>query len=394
MKKIQIQCSSIGLKKDELLALIPDSVKSQLSTHDKDYESKLKPYVLCHEGEARPSVFNASGKKSIVMKWTKDTVNSFISKLKTGLQFFDGHNPSNDLQINNVLGQLVAYGSKVVNGALSAIGIGYFPESVNDMDVVSAEFDVLNEGLIDNGNFIEVLGNAISDITGLALGSIKAGMRPAFPGAEALQVQAFEFIKEENKIEETKLTKEDILNGLSIEDIKSVVRARELRPTQVFDVNSILKIEETEEGSRKIKSTDESLNKWFKDHLKDNVIMPKTKMENYSELEKKYGALEKSYGEAKPHFVKSKASEFFQEISKTKNLSQNPKKLSFIESSVKKNLDKFIGDVNLLNKYVESEVDTYSAVFEEAVKALNDNSPSTLGIPALNTAHPQDNFTL
>jgi len=398
MNKIQIQCSAVALKKAEMLALIPDNVKTQLSSYDKDYESKLKPYVLCHEGEARPSVFDASGKKSIVMRWTKNTVNSFLSKLKTGLQFFDGHNPTNELQVNTVLGQLIAYGSSVVNGALSAIGIGYFPnsESVKDMDVISAEFDVLNEGLQDNGGIIEVLGSAISEITGLALGSRKSGMSPAFPGAERLAVQAFEFIKEEKNNGDKILTKEEILNSLSIEDIKNVVRSRELRPTQVFDVNSILKIEETDEGSRKIKSTDDSLNKWFKDHLKDNVIMPKAKLETYSELEKKYSTLEKTNKEFQPYFLKSKGDEVFQELAKAKNLAQNPKKLSFIENNVKKNLDKFNGDISLLNKYVETQVDDYSTVFEDAVKALNESGfqPISTGSPA-NAAPPQiDNYTL
>ena len=47
-----------------------------------------------------------------------------------------------------------------------------------------------------------------------------------------------------------------------------------------------------------------------------------------------------------------------------KNLKQN------LENNLKNNLDKFNGDISLLNKYIETEVETFSNVFEDAVKAL------------------------
>jgi hypothetical protein len=65
-----------------------------------------------------------------------------------------------------------------------------------------------------------------------------------------------------------------------------------------------------------------------------------------------------------------------------------------VENNVKKNLDKFNGDVSLLNKYVDEQVETFSTVFEEAVKTLNDTASTTTGNP-ISMAHPPiDNFTL
>jgi hypothetical protein len=397
--KLQIQCSSIALKKEELLAIIPNEVKQQLSVFDKDYESKLKPYTLCHEGDAKPSVFEGNSRKSVIMRWTKDTVRGFISKLKTGLQFFDGHNPTNDNQSNKVLGTLVAFGEKLINGVTSAVGVGYFPNPNNDMDVISAEFDVLTEGLIDNGSFISVVSSAIGEITGLALGSRKAGMKPAFPNAESLFVQAFEFIpNEENKNGEKILTKEEILGSLTSEDVRRLVKEREWRPTQLFDAGNIFKIDENEDGSRRIKSSDDSLNKWFKDNLKEAVILPKTKIETFRELESKYTNLEKSHTDAKPYFVKSKANEAFSEVSKKHNLEQNEKKLAFVKGNVEKNLDKFNGDISLLNKHIESEVENYSTIFEEAIKSINQNGfqPLSAGSPAAHNAviPNNDKYTL
>lgn len=396
MNKIQIQCSSIALKKDEMLSLIPDSVKQSLSAYDKDYESKLKPYVLCHEGDARPSVFDSTGKKSIIMRWTRDTVRGFMNKLRTGLQCFNGHNPTNEEQTNPRLGQLAGFGEKIINGILSAIGIGYFPnfELVKEMDVISAEFDVLNSGLIDNNGIIEVLGNAIGEITGLALGSRVNGMKPAFPGAESLAIQAFEFteIKEKPKLE-----RKDVIDTLTIDEIKSVVRAREWRPTQVFDANSILKIEELEDGSKRIKSSDDSLNKWFKDHLKESAIIPKSKLDGNSELQKKYAELEKNYAAAKPAYLKNIATEKFNSLAKSKNLDQNEKKLLFVKNKVEKSIDKFSGSDKDLDKHIDDIANEAITDFEELYKAANTSgfTPIIGAPPATNGANPSnDKYTL
>jgi hypothetical protein len=395
LNKIQIQCSTIALKKSEILSIIPDSVKRSLSLQDKDYESKLKPYTLCHEGQARPSIFDSTGKKSIVMQWSKDTVRGFISKLKSGLQFFAGHNPTNDNQSNTVLGSLVAFSERIINGSLSAIGIGYFPnsESVRDMDVISAEFDVLNAGMREINGVIEVAANAIGEITGLALGSRANGMKPAFPMAESLQVQAFEFIKEEKG--EKKLDRKELLETLTIDEIKNVVRNKELRITQVFDANSIFEVEETENGEKRFKTNDSSANKWLKDHLKDFTIVPKSKLDAIGDLDKKYKELEKSYQDAKPHYIKSIGNEKFSEYSKAKNLEANKDKLSFVENKIRKGLDKFNGSDKDLEKYIEEIGNEASTDYEEyIVKGRNGFQPINTGLPSIDALPEPNSFKL
>ena len=72
--------------------------------------------------------------------------------------------------------------------------------------------------------------------------------------------------------------------------------------------------------------------------------------------------------------------------------------MSFIETNVKKNLDKFSGDISLLDKHIENEVENYSSIFEDALKVINKNNgfqPISTSYPADNAATPHnDKYTL
>jgi hypothetical protein len=121
-------------------------------------------------------------------------IRRIADKLKAGTKFFIRHGEgTNSHDGREAVGEIVSTYTKEIDGRLSTIAIGHFPDEsvVQDMDICSIETDVFiareDEGIVGD----------IDEVSAVALESSERDS-PAFPGATRLaSIQCFDSGKEE-----------------------------------------------------------------------------------------------------------------------------------------------------------------------------------------------------
>ena len=148
-------------------------------------------------------------------------------KIKEGTKFFVGHGKDNSHDDRIEVGEVVSSFTKEINGRLSDVVIGHFPnkESVKEMDVCSIEASVD----IDEASYYV---DDVNDVSAIALGA-SAIDSPAFPGAVRLAaVQCFEEPATKTPERETKM-------DVTFRDVQDFIKERNVFPHQLYNADDL-----------------------------------------------------------------------------------------------------------------------------------------------------------
>ncbi|HDY87479.1 MAG TPA: hypothetical protein ENH82_05095, partial [bacterium] len=182
---VQIQASVANLSADEIAQAIPPEIMQKIKAANQS--PYFQAYSLAKEGMSKPRVIG-EGQKQIA--WPRKAVETLGTVIKTGLQFFFGHNSDNSTNGRRSMGQVVGKIAKNIGGALNQIVIGYFPNrsEAEKNNICSIEADV---EMTDIPGGMSIAEKVIS-ITGIALAN-STQEQPAFAGAVRLgSLQCFE----------------------------------------------------------------------------------------------------------------------------------------------------------------------------------------------------------
>ena len=169
---------------DEIMEMVGESTLNKLRASDPN--PLIKAFVVGHEGESRG---NLVGVGNVIKRWIKTMIRALGSKIKAGLQLFQGHAETNETAGRTPIGEVVGTKLKEIDGRESIIVACHIKPEFRDLplDVASVETTVDYKSVGDGT--IEILG--VSDVTGIALGSSQM-QKPGFSGATLLgQLQAF-----------------------------------------------------------------------------------------------------------------------------------------------------------------------------------------------------------
>ena len=150
------------------------------------------------------------------------------SLVKTGTKFFVGHNNDNSTNNREPMGEVVTSFTKEVNGLLSNIVVGHFPEesNVDSMDIISMEANIDTDMY---NNVENVVG-----LSGIAMGSSQTDS-PAFPGAKLMAaIQCFEEEPDKNK---PNLEKEHKMPTFA--EVQTFVKEHNVHPSQLYNEKQI-----------------------------------------------------------------------------------------------------------------------------------------------------------
>jgi len=156
------------------------------------------------------------------MYWPKSVIHRLAEKIKEGIKFFINHGKDNSHDNRESVGEVLSSFTKEINGRLSNIIIGYFPDKniVKEMDVCSMEADI---ELHD-----ETLVEDVDNISAIALGNSNSSS-PAFPGALRLNaIQCFEEPKPNSGEEDKTMT---------FNEVKDAVKNMNIRPWQLYTLD-------------------------------------------------------------------------------------------------------------------------------------------------------------
>lgn len=156
------------------------------------------------------------------MFWPKAVIHRLADKIKEGLKFFINHNKDNSHDNRTSVGEVLSSFTKELNGKLSNIIIGYFPDKnvVKDMDVCSMEADI---DLHD-----DTIVEDVENISGIALGNSNSSS-PAFPGALRLNaIQCFE---------NTQTNPGEEVKPMTFDEVKTAVKSMNIRPWQLYTLD-------------------------------------------------------------------------------------------------------------------------------------------------------------
>ena len=219
---MRIQCRLRMMAASEISQMIPPARLREIKLSDP--RPVFKAFVVGHEGEARGVML---GVGNIVKRWYRSAIEKLHEKIAAGLQLFHGHAASNDTVGRTAIGEVVGKKAMQIGTRLSSVVACYiYPDFHHlPLDVASIEADVELEQDKKSGLFVA----DVSQVTGIALGN-SAIDTPGFEGATLLgQLQAFAKTKKIG----------DELMDITIEDVKSFLKAEKVQPSDVFGVDVI-----------------------------------------------------------------------------------------------------------------------------------------------------------
>jgi len=219
---MRIQCRLRMMAASEISQMIPPARLREIKLNDP--RPVFKAFVVGHEGEARGVML---GVGNIVKRWYRSAIEKLHEKIAAGLQLFHGHAASNDTVGRTAIGEVVGKKAMQIGTRLSSVVACYiYPDFHHlPLDVASIEADVELEQDKKSGLFVA----DVSQVTGIALGN-SAIDTPGFEGATLLgQLQAFAKTKKIG----------DELMDITIEDVKSFLKAEKVQPSDVFGVDVI-----------------------------------------------------------------------------------------------------------------------------------------------------------
>lgn len=299
------------MAQSELMSMIDPAILQHIKATDQN--PKFRAYVIGHEGEShgRISPDNINYFR-VAKRWFKSAIQNLHSKIKLGLTLFHSHFEGEN-QARNVIGEVVGKKLAEIGDRLSVIIAAYIkPEYANlPLDVASIEAEIL---LTDNNG--EYAAD-VEDVSAIALGNSSVE-KPGFEGATLL-TQLFEFAeKYKGKVYEMEL---------SIDDVKKVIKAESLKPSDLF-TNADLSGDPSVKGL--IESTEKQTAATFHDRFRRQEEKLK---EAEGEGDKKKEELEKENKTLRTQVAKSKVDGLFAKAKEERKLTEKQEK--FIEKKIK-----------------------------------------------------------
>lgn len=219
--KIWIQALELSMTPDEIKKNIPKDILASI-----EGKGVIQAYTLAHEGKSQPRVL---GEGSQILNWTKAVIRRLSQKIKAGTEFFIDHGQgTNSHTGRNPVGKVLASIVKEINGRMSNVIIGHFPDQniVDKMDAVSMEAG------ISVSEYDHSLVDDVTDVTGIALANSDVNS-PAFPGALRLSsIQCFDSADENKNLEKEKIKMGD---SITFQDVQTFVKEHNVWPHQLFN---------------------------------------------------------------------------------------------------------------------------------------------------------------
>jgi len=220
---MRIQARLRMMAANEISQMIPPARLREIKLTDP--RPVFKAFVVGHEGEARGVML---GVGNIVKRWYRSAIEKLHEKIAAGLQLFHGHTVgTNEAAGRTAIGEVVGKKAMQIGTRLSSVVACYiYPDFRHlPLDVASIEADVDLDQDSKSGLYVA----DVSKVTGIALGN-SAIETPGFEGATLLgQLQAFAKNKNIG----------DDLMDITIEDVKSFLKAENVKPSDLFGVDVI-----------------------------------------------------------------------------------------------------------------------------------------------------------
>jgi len=219
--KITIQANTSEISQEE--------IKSQLTKNQLNSikGKSLVAYTIAEEGESHPVVV---GEGSQRLTWPRAVIRRIKDAVKSGTKLFNRHNSDNSTTGRKPVGEVITTFTKDFGGKLRTIAVACMEKADAALfDICSIEADVLeNNGIVGD----------VDQVTGIAVSNSRIDT-PAFRNAKRMQtVQCFNSSEELNNLEKDKnmpITLEDLITA-PIALIKQAIGAREMHPSQLFDL--------------------------------------------------------------------------------------------------------------------------------------------------------------
>lgn len=240
---IYIQATEPKISREEILDQLSEAIKAKVVG-----KGQLRAYTLAHEGITHPKIVGGGVER---INWPRKIIEKVKDLVTTGTKFFVGHNSDNSTSKRPDVGEVIASFVKEINGVLSNIVVGHFPnkEDVSDLDVVSMEAKIDTDMY---NNVEDIIG-----LSGIAMGSSHTES-PAFPGAKLMAaIQCFEE-PDKNK---PNLEKE---KPMTFAEVQTFVKEHNVHPSQLYNIKQIQSDREfvqVFDENAKLKSSNELLTK-------------------------------------------------------------------------------------------------------------------------------------
>lgn len=347
----KLLCFQYRLSEDKILEMIPADILTNIKK--KDSHPYFRAYVLAHEGESSPRVIGEGGVK---ISWTRKAIQSMKSFIKRGIKFFKGHNEDNSTKNRASLGEVVASKEIEIDGKLSNVVVGYFPEQnkeiVKKNNVISME---AYWSLIKKSG--KVIADKMLKLTGIAMGNSNIE-RPAFKGSKLIgAVQAFENNDKENKRS---------MENITFADVKRAVHDMNIFPHQLYE-------------PEKLKNDN-----MVKDLLKEKDSEITKLKEELETRTKESEKIQKQFQELETNQLKFTAEKRYKKLIEESGKELTDKEKSFVEKMSGK-----ISDYT--DDGIKSHFESVRAIYKENVAPLFEDTTDTkidTGIDNFNEKNP------
>jgi hypothetical protein len=318
-----------------------------------DPHPTFRAYVVGHEGESKGKLINPETGESlghIVKKWYRSAVENIFEKISLGMNFFHGHNYDNSTAGRNSIGVVVGKTMQTIMDKLSVVAIAYIkPEYKNlPLDVASIEADIK---LKKEGD--EYLAD-VDNISGIALGNSNTET-PGFAGATLLaQVQEFA----EKNIQHFKGKGEEMGEKLTIGDIKEIIKAENLTPTDLFSLGALTEVPDIKDL---IADREKEARKGEFIHRKRTDKKFDEEKEAWETKEKE---LQDQIGKLKPLAIQNQRDQLLSKAIKDRKLDE--KESAFITKNISSfNPEDMENIERELDKFLDSQLDNYNELAKD-----------------------------
>ncbi len=336
--RAQLRCMS----ESEIRDMIPPETLREIKR--KDPAPLFKAFVIGHEGEAEGVLV---GVGNIVKRWFRDAVEKLHSKVRAGVQLFNGHAETNShdgrISIGEVAGKKLM---RVKDRLSSVVACWIYPEFKHlPLDVASIEASVDLDNDRRGGLYVADVG----ELTGIAL-SNSAIERPGFPGATLLgQLQAFA---------KSKNIRGDNSMDFTIEDVKTFLKAEKIQPSDLFGAERLA--EDPAVKGLVESETRRAVAGEYAHRKRTEEGFDKTREELEKQLKDKDAELDR----LKVESAKAKVVPLFDKQKADRKLDE--KQIKFIQARLERFVPKSAEEVEKdFNAYLDSEVDEYGRLAKE-----------------------------
>ncbi len=317
---------------------------------------KIGFYIIFGEGEYSYQTSEGDVIKTFV---NSDSVKRTYEKIKfnRNLKVFDRHLENYEIILNQdnriAAGEIYRFYLKKINNKLYIIAVAIFEKNFN-LDLypnASLEGELFYSGDNQTIDYINILSFAIFNE--------ENGFKQLYSDAGLINYITSYKKKEIDMTESNKI-------NITLEDVKEYIRRNNIKPSQIFDSNSIIGFIKIGE-SIEFEGGDTAITSILEKKLKDKIINDKNEFTNLLNIKTEYEKIKEDYFNLKRSEIRTKLKNMINEKAKDYNL--DDKAIKFLTS------DKIINDYNKLeinNEDINSFLKEKLEIFKEITNLISE----------------------